>query len=78
MQQSGGLLLAAGLDGGNTLICSLGEQMQIESVLPHQKKTNPFGLVFFCVWAFGGRIRKAALSECPVDTRNRRGFSAEK
>jgi hypothetical protein len=34
MQQSGGLLLAAGLDGGNTLICSLGEQMQIESVLP--------------------------------------------
>jgi len=37
MQQSSGLLLAAGLDGGNTLICSLGEQMQIESVLPRQK-----------------------------------------
>ena len=33
---------------------------------------------FGLVWVFGGRIRKAALSECPVDTRNRRGFSAEK
>jgi len=35
-------------------------------------------LVFLCVWAYGWRIRKAALSECPVDTRNRRGFAAAK
>ena len=34
-----------------------------ESVLPHHKKTNPFGLVFLCVSGSGGRIRKAALSD---------------
>jgi len=39
-------------------------------VAHRHKKTNPFGLVFLCVWAFGGRIRKAALGKCPVDTRN--------
>ena len=42
------------------------------------KSTIRFGWCFLLVWVLGGRIRKAALSECPVDTCNRRGFSAEK
>ncbi len=29
----------------------------------------------FLVWAFGGRIRKVALGDSPVDCRNRRGFN---
>ena len=36
MQQSGGLLLAAGLDGGNTIIFfPKGKKMQIESYIVH-------------------------------------------
>ena len=45
---------------------------------PPEKVQHLLVLDFFCVWVFGGRIRKAALSDSPVDCRNRRGFSAEK
>ena len=45
---------------------------------PPAKSTIRFGWCFLLVWVLGGRIRKAALCECPVDTCNRRGFSAEK
>ena len=38
MHQSGGLLLAAGLDGGNSLIFARRAKMQIESCRPHQYK----------------------------------------
>ena len=42
MQQSGGLLLAAGFDGGNSFIfVPQGTKMQIESYIVHQQK-SPF------------------------------------
>ena len=48
------------------------------SAKPASRKHHPIGWCFLLVWAFGRRIRKAALGDSPVDCRNRRGFSAEK
>jgi len=52
MQQSGGLLLAAGLDGGNTLIFVHSRtKMQIDSRTLLHKQERPFWgvLVYLCL-----------------------------
>ena len=47
MQMPGGHLLAAGLDGGNTLVFSTGENVNRVLLPAPIKKTSPTGLVFF-------------------------------
>ena len=48
MQVSGGHLLAAGLDGGNTLIFALkGQKCKSSPVIGTKKRTTPYGVVLF-------------------------------
>ena len=46
----------------------LGQKYTLSSILP-AKSTIQSGWCFLLVWVFGGRIRKAALGDSPVDCR---------
>ena len=59
---------------GNRVVVKSGTRVRIPPTAP-EKKNCPIGRFFFSI---EGGIRKAALSNSPVDCCNRRGFSAEK
>ena len=61
MQQSGGLLLAAGLDGGNTMIFAAGENATNPIIHPIKIKDTFSGILYF--YSLNGN-RKAVKKTC--------------
>ena len=63
MQQSGGLLLAAGLDGGNTSIFFRKKRKKMQTSPFWRTRTDPFGGLFFFVFLDSNiKAEKAPLS----------------